>query len=100
MPCRPAATNRSSGCVDHVELLELLGLFGWSFIPGVGGGAGEVRGVGLPESTGGQGRVDGLTLPAAAQWRGDSRLVHSVKVDEGTSGFIFSLNAAQATQTD
>lgn len=36
-------------------------------VPGIGGGAGEVGGVGLPESTGGQARVDGLTLPATAQ---------------------------------
>lgn len=35
-------------------------------VPGVGGGAGEVGGVGLPESTGGQARVDGLALPATA----------------------------------
>lgn len=35
-----------------------------------GGGAGEVGGVGLPESAGGQGGVDGLTLPATAQQRG------------------------------
>ena len=41
-------------------------------IPGVGGGAGEVGGVGLPESTGGQGRVDGLALPATAQQRGET----------------------------
>lgn len=39
-------------------------------VPGVGGGAGEVGGVGLPESTGGQGRIDWLALPATAQQRG------------------------------
>lgn len=44
---------------------------GTATVPGVGGGgAGEVGGVGLPESTGGQGGVDGLTLPATAQQRG------------------------------
>lgn len=53
-------------------------------VPGVGGGAGEVGGVGLPESTGGQARVDGLTLPATAQQRGDS-------------GFTFSLSSAAQT---
>lgn len=42
-------------------------------VPGVGGGAGEVGGVGLPESTGGQGRIDWLALPATAQRRGERR---------------------------
>lgn len=42
-------------------------------VPGVGGGAGEVGGVGLPESTGGQGRIDWLALPATAQQRGERR---------------------------
>lgn len=41
-------------------------------IPGVGGGAGEVGGVGLPESTGGQARIDWLALPATAQHRGET----------------------------
>lgn len=40
-------------------------------VPGVGGGgAGQVGGVGLPESAGGQGGVDGLALPATAQQMG------------------------------
>ena len=38
-------------------------------VPGVGRGAGEIGGVGLPESTGGQGRIDWLALPATAQRR-------------------------------
>lgn len=43
-------------------------------VPGVGGGgAGEVGGVGLPESTGGQGGVDGLTLPDHSTAEGERR---------------------------
>lgn len=44
-------------------------------VPGVGGGAGEVGGVGLPESTGGQARIDWLALPATAQQRGETATV-------------------------
>lgn len=44
-------------------------------VPGVGGGAGEVGGVGLPESTGRQGRIDWLALPATAQQRGETATV-------------------------
>lgn len=44
-------------------------------VPGVGGGAGEVGGVGLPESTGGQGRIDRLALPATGQRRGETATV-------------------------
>lgn len=44
-------------------------------VPGVGRGAGEVGGVGLPESTGGQGRIDWLALPATAQQRGEMATV-------------------------
>lgn len=43
-------------------------------VPGVGGGgAGQVGGVGLPESTGGQGGVDGLTLPDHSTAEGERR---------------------------
>lgn len=38
-------------------------------VPGVGRCAGEIGGVGLPESTWGQGRIDRLALPATAQQR-------------------------------
>ncbi len=60
--------------VIFLLLLCWLGLV-WSdqlaTVPGVGGGAGEVGGVGLPESTGGQARIDWLALPATAQQRGE-----------------------------
>lgn len=41
-------------------------------VPGVGRGAGEIGGVGLPKSTGGQARIDRLALPATAQQRGET----------------------------
>lgn len=41
-------------------------------VPGVGGGTGEVGGVGLPESTRGQARIDWRALPATAQQRGET----------------------------
>lgn len=45
-------------------------------VPGVGGGAGEVGGVGLPESTGGQARIDCLALPATAEGRQGRLALH------------------------
>lgn len=49
-------------------------------VPGVGGGAGEVGRVGLPESTGGQGRIDWLALPTTAQHRGETPKALQIKV--------------------
>lgn len=69
------------GCAVDTELLLFFFCLGLGVassdqpttVPGVGGGAGEVGGVGLPESTGGQGRIDWLALPATAQRRGERR---------------------------